>query len=309
MDRFQSLLKRYFWVVGGLVVVACAVFAAKATGHLVAGQYLNDADHGPKVTPKIATTPAPTKTFHNKDGTQLATRDMFCSDCTPSIVETPTTDPSSIQITSLPLQLLSTSIGSDPKDSYATLINSENQHQGAFGVGDIVPGASNSGEVVAIHFKYIDFKNGGHTERLGLVGTTPPVVAVAEPPPPPPNGDDMQSALESGIKKIDDTHFEIDKSLVDKVLLNPMAVSKGARVVPSMKDGKPDGFKLYAIRPSSAFAKLGLTNGDTLNSINGFDLTSADKALEAYTKLKDATSLEVDVTRRGKPVSLNYTVK
>jgi general secretion pathway protein C len=122
-------------------------------------------------------------------------------------------------------------------------------------------------------------------------------------------GDDMQGAVDAGIKKIDDNNYEIDKSLVEKVLLNPMAVAKGARVVPSMKNGKPDGFKLYAIRPSSAFAKLGLANGDTLQSINGFELTSADKALEVYTKLREATSLEVEVTRRGKPVTLKYSIK
>ncbi|HEX7704779.1 MAG TPA: hypothetical protein VF403_28760, partial [Kofleriaceae bacterium] len=75
------------------------------------------------------------------------------------------------------------------------------------------------------------------------------------------------------------------------------------------KDGKPDGFKLYAIRPSSVYAKLGLQNGDTLQSINGFDLTSADKALEVYTKLREATSLQVSVTRRGKQEQLSYTIR
>ena len=113
--------------------------------------------------------------------------------------------------------------------------------------------------------------------------------------------DELQASIDNGIKKIDDNNYEIDKSLVDKVLANPMAVAKGARVVPAVKNGKPDGFKLYAIRPSSVYAKLGLTNGDTLQSINGFELTSADKALEVYTKLREATSLEVEITRRGKP--------
>jgi general secretion pathway protein C len=147
-----------------------------------------------------------------------------------------------------------------------------------------------------------------------LLGATPPVsapVATAETPtlPNAEPGDEMQSSIDQGIKKIDDNNYEIDKSLVEKVLLNPMAVAKGARVVPSMKNGKPDGFKLYAIRPSSAFARLGLANGDTLQSINGFELTSADKALEVYTKLREATSLEVEVTRRGKPVTLKYSIK
>ena len=123
------------------------------------------------------------------------------------------------------------------------------------------------------------------------------------------SGDDLQASIDNGVKKIDDTTYEIDKSLVEKALANPMALAKGARVVPAVKNGKPDGFKLYAIRPSSVYAKLGLTNGDTLQSINGFELTSADKALEVYTKLREATQLQVEITRRGKPMTLNYSIR
>jgi len=208
------------------------------------------------------------------------------------------------------VQLLATMVATKPEDSYATIVNTDNQKQGAYSVGDIVPGAT--GKIKEIHYKYLDFENNGHVERLVLAGATAPVaaptVAVAEPTPDG-DKDDMQSAIDNGIKKISDNNYEIDKSLVDKVLANPMGVAKGARVVPAVKNGQPDGFKLYAIRPSSVYAKLGLANGDTLQSINGFELTSADKALEVYTKLREATSLEVNVTRRGKPVTLKYSIR
>jgi general secretion pathway protein C len=310
----QDLIKRYFWVLGGVVVMVCAVFAAKATSHIVEAKYLGDPDHGPKVAAIFARPETPVVAVRSKDGGQLASRNMFCSDCTPAADVKVSSDPSQIAITSLPLALLATNIGPRAEDSYATIINSENQKQGAYGVGDGVPGANNSGKIKSIHYKYIDFENNGRTERLVLLGATPPVTpapAVAETPQLPTDGDkdDLQASIDNGIKKIDDSNYEIDKSLVEKVLLNPMAVAKGARVVPSMKNGKPDGFKLYAIRPTSAFAKLGLSNGDTLQSINGFELTSADKALEVYTKLREATSLEVEVTRRGKPVTLKYSIR
>ena len=145
-----------------------------------------------------------------------------------------------------------------------------------------------------------------------LAGATPPVVAAAPVVEKPSNDgdkDDMQASIDNGIKKTGDNTYEIDKSLVDKVLANPMAVARGARVVPAVKNGKPDGFKLYAIRPSSVYSKLGLSNGDTLQAINGFELTSADKALEVYTKLREATQLEVEVTRRGKPLTLKYSIR
>jgi general secretion pathway protein C len=119
----------------------------------------------------------------------------------------------------------------------------------------------------------------------------------------------MTAAIESGVRKIDDSTFEIDRSLVDKVLANPMAIAKGARVMPSSKNGEADGFRLYAVRPSSVYSKLGFANGDTIHAINGFELNSMDKAMEVYGKLRDAGSLQVNITRRGKPVTLNYTIR
>ncbi len=304
----QDLIKRYFWVIGAVTVVICAVFAAKATGSILTAKFLGDSSKAPKVTVMAPRPDVPVKASRSKDGTQLASRNMFCAECTPS-APTVSADPSQIAQTSLPLVLLATNVSADPKQSYASVINTESQKQGAYGVDEMLPGAS--GKVKVIGYKFVDFENGGRIERLGLSGTpVPQTVAVTEPTAAPDeNKDDLQASIDNGIKKIDDTTYEIDKSLVEKVLVNPMAVAKGARIVPAMKNGKPEGFKLYAIRPTSVYAKLGLTNGDTLTSINGFELTSADKALEVYTKLREATSLELDVTRRGKPVTLKYTIR
>ena len=79
--------------------------------------------------------------------------------------------------------------------------------------------------------------------------------------------------------------------------------------MPSIKDGKANGFKLYAIRPNSLFAKIGLQNGDTIQSINGFDMSSPDKALEVYTKVRSSSALSVSVLRRGLPTNLDYSIK
>ena len=311
----QDLIKRYFWVVGAVTVMVCAIFAAKATGHVVEAKYLGDPEHAQRIAPSPVATlhPEPEKKTRTKDGGQLASRNMFCSECTPAEPVATSSDPSSVQLTTLPILLLATNIGASDKDSYASIINTDSQKQGAYSVGDKVPGATGTGKIKTIHFKYVDFDNNGHLERVVLQGATAPTPAPAVAAAPPPagdgSGDDLPASIDAGIKKIDDNTYEIDKSLVDKVLLNPMAIAKGARVVPAMKNGKPEGFKLYAIRPNSAFGKLGLTNGDTLTSINGFELNSADKALEVYTKLREATSLELEIQRRGKPQTLKYTIR
>ena len=308
----QDLIKRYFWVLGGIVVLVCAVFAAKATSHIIEAKALGDSSKTPHIVPTVPSPmQKPATPVRTKDGSQFATRNMFCSECTPSVAVATNVDPSQIQTTSLPLVLLATMVATNPKESYATIVNTENQKQGAFSIDDPIPGAT--GKVKEIHYKYVDFENSGHTERLVLAGATAPVttpVAVEQPTDTSgENKDDLQAAVDAGIKKIDDSNYEIDKSLVDKILANPMGVAKGARVVPAVKNGQPDGFKLYAIRPSSVYAKLGLANGDTLQSINGFELNSADSALNAYTKLREATSLELNVTRRGKPMTLKYQIR
>jgi len=50
-------------------------------------------------------------------------------------------------------------------------------------------------------------------------------------------------------------------------------------------------------------------NGDTINAVNGMDLTTPDKALEVYTKVRDAKRVKLEITRRGKLVTLHYVMK
>jgi C-terminal processing protease CtpA/Prc len=120
---------------------------------------------------------------------------------------------------------------------------------------------------------------------------------------------ELEKRVDANIKRIDDTHFEVTKKLVDEFVNSSSSLARSARVVPAVKDGKPDGFKLYAIRPSSLFAKLGFQNGDTLKRINGQDLTSLEKALEVYTKTRTATKFVVDILRRGSPLTITIVVK
>jgi general secretion pathway protein C len=144
-----------------------------------------------------------------------------------------------------------------------------------------------------------------------VADTSPP--AATPPSSSPPSAQDDTEALDkvmdAGIHLTDDTHVEINRAAFDRMLANPGAVTRGARVVPSVKDGKPYGFKLYAIRPRSLFARVGFLNGDTLVMLNGFELTSLDNALQLYTKLRDATFLAVDIVRRDRPLTIAITIR
>lgn len=110
------------------------------------------------------------------------------------------------------------------------------------------------------------------------------------------------------IERIDDTHVKVPKATAETVLGDPMTYAKGARVVPAIKNGKPAGLKLYAIRPNTLYARLNIMNGDTISAVNGEQLMSLDRALEVYTKLRNATELTFDIERRGRPMQLTITI-
>ena len=74
-------------------------------------------------------------------------------------------------------------------------------------------------------------------------------------------------------------------------------------------DGRPSGFKLSQIRPSSIFGRLGLQNGDTVQAVNGMEMNTPDQALGIYTKVRSASHLTITVDRRGEMVTLDYTIR
>jgi type II secretory pathway component PulC len=143
-----------------------------------------------------------------------------------------------------------------------------------------------------------------------LAATSPATPTPTVAPPPHDVAAEVTDAdLDAGIRTTDATHRKIARGLVDKILANPLGVARSVRFVAAQKDGRPDGFKLYSIQPGSVYARLGLENGDALERVGGIDLSSADKALDVYTKLSDAKHIDVTIVRRGVPMTLAFDIQ
>lgn len=128
------------------------------------------------------------------------------------------------------------------------------------------------------------------------------IVRPAAPSPDPA----VEAELAKLVTHLGGTRWEVD---VDALMADPMRFTRGARIVPSVKDGKPNGMKLYAIRPSSVYARLGLSNGDTIVRVGAIELTDMEAALEAYTQARAQDRVEVAIIRRGKPLTHTYVRK
>jgi general secretion pathway protein C len=101
-----------------------------------------------------------------------------------------------------------------------------------------------------------------------------------------------------------DTGCEMDRSLLDKISASRTALAESARFVPSYKDGKPNGVQIFAIRPGSVFAKIGMQDADFIKAVNGLDTSSLDAAVLAYHELQHASRLTFQIERHGKLIPL-----
>ncbi len=134
------------------------------------------------------------------------------------------------------------------------------------------------------------------------VGTVPPVPAQNDV------STVREDELDRGLHKSDETHYEIRRPLLARVLADQANVLRSARVVPEYQNGKLIGVKLFGIRPASVLSHLGLENGDSVRTINGNAINDPQSMLDAYTKAKGQHALTLELSRQGHPVTLTLAI-
>jgi general secretion pathway protein C len=134
--------------------------------------------------------------------------------------------------------------------------------------------------------------------------------ASASPPPAPSGGaSSVSDDIKKGIQRLSPNEFNVDRGVVDKILENQAELMRQARIVPEQENGKVVGIRLFGVRNDTLLGTLGMENGDRLEKINGFDMTSPEKALEAYARLRTADHLTISLNRKGQEQNLDYNIK
>jgi general secretion pathway protein C len=105
------------------------------------------------------------------------------------------------------------------------------------------------------------------------------------------------------ITKVSDTEFVIERSGSEKMTQMQQAFMKAGRVV----DGQ--GVRVQRSAATTILNQLGFQKDDMVKTINGFDMTNPDQAMQAYAQVKTAKKVQVQLERQGKPVTLDFTIK
>ncbi|MBA3538131.1 MAG: hypothetical protein H0T79_00745 [Deltaproteobacteria bacterium] len=141
-----------------------------------------------------------------------------------------------------------------------------------------------------------DLRAAQRAARADSMGTLrlPSVAPVADP-------------LVATITRVDDTHFEMPRATADKLIGDPSHL-KSARTYPSTILASP-GFRIFALRPQTAIAALGLANGDVVRGLNGSTTPTMDRFIEVLGQMPAAATWSIEIERRRLPIMITITVK
>lgn len=324
----DTYLKRYIWVLHLALIAAVAHSASLLVSHFIldaASSVLSpsaQANAQPMKRSKLETKRT------QKWATKISNRNLFNAN-PPGPEELSSKEPSvkeeekpkgqlpmpydECEDSDLKVTVQVTMVAEPPSASYS-MINVEGEDR-IYRIGDLI----SDREIVAIQWsgngQRVVISNSGKFECLtlgkknatgGRKRFTPPKSANTKPTE---NNNNNNDKFKDGVKEVSPGRFEVDRAMLDEQLADLDNLVRQARVIPHYKRGKPAGFKVVGIRSNSIFRHLGLKSGDVLKSVGGEELTSINKALGLFEKLKTSDNVNLDLERRGKVSSFEYNIK
>ena len=330
IEQIAGFLKNNSWIMN-LVFILFGSYYIASTVNTVIGHNLRalPTSNSNQNGNKFSTTNKPKK---NEKLSNIATRNLFGAKrevLKPQETEITPEENSfvgneygeeELQSCSVPISLRATLVSSKkPEWSIAVIYNNSKRETEVYSVIDGKNQILDDATLVEVRSREIIVRRNDHFERCLAEGeddknkgsgrnNKKPKFSNSSSKKQQSKSSESDDKVGSGVTKVSDTEYHVEREEIDRVLGNLSSVATKARIVPSFKNGKPNGFKLFSIKPKSIFSKIGLKNGDVVQKINGYDMNSPDKALELYSKLKDSSNITVDVKRRGRSMTLNYAV-
>ena len=316
--RFATLLGKYRWILNLGFIGLSAYFAATTTNAFVANSL--------RTLPEDDAASANNRSSRGKANASkpmystIAERNLFNlkrevvvpqeSEDEPE-AGSDELNPDDIRDCSLPIQVRGLMVADGvPEWSVALIYDNTERTSLTYSINEgrneVRPGAF----LTEIRDEEVLIRVGDHLEKCTMEDNKKaPRAPVGRPSAVASKGQKDDGDKESGIAKVSETEYTIEQEEINDVMGNLSKVATQARIVPSFKNGKPNGFKLFSIKPGSLYTKIGLRNGDVVQRINGYDMDSPDKALEVYQKLQDSKSITVEIQRRGKPMTMSYSIQ
>lgn len=195
------------------------------------------------------------------------------------------------------LALLGTARGSF-RETFALIRRASPPEERVFRLGDTVFGV---GPLVGVQKESVEILASGRKIRL----TTPLAMGIEPTSAPPP----PVAAPQTGAVQVGAGSYVIDQRALNAALENLGQVMTDARLLPSVKEGKVEGFRISEVKPAGVFSMIGMRNGDILLRINDLPVDSPERAIQSLASLKGQNRIKLDLVRDGQPTSFNYDIR
>lgn len=202
------------------------------------------------------------------------------------------------------LTLLGTARGSF-RETFVLVRKNSTGEERVFRLGDDLFG---SGKLIRVGKESMTLLAGGRTVMVAMP-TAPESAPPSTPASPHPQASNPSPPASAGVTSTGSGSFIIDKRALDAALDNISQAMTDARLLPSMKDGKVEGFRASEVKPQGVFGMVGVRNGDIIARINDFPIDSPDKAMQAFMTLKGQSRIKLDLIRDGRPTTFTYDIR
>ena len=82
-----------------------------------------------------------------------------------------------------------------------------------------------------------------------------------------------------------------------------------AKLRPHIEGGQPAGISITGIKPNALFKKMRLRNGDIITGVNGDAIQSVEDALRVFDQLSSGSNIQLQIKRRGREQTLDYSIE
>jgi type II secretion system protein C len=104
-------------------------------------------------------------------------------------------------------------------------------------------------------------------------------------------------------------NLQLDREELVASLADIEELIQQVHLTPYTLGNQPMGFMITEIPTDSVLAKIGLRSGDVIKAINDKTVTGPDDAVAFFQKIRESREVEIQLTRRRRPIQISLNIK
>lgn len=230
----------------------------------------------------------------------ILTRNLFnLKDSKDAGKEESETDVNALDQTSLSLVLWGTVSGFD-EEAYAVIEDTSTREQKLYHKGDQVQSAT----IKKILREKVILSVRGKDEVLEMQKEEEPGMMGGSSP-----YSRASASMGGSSGMMPSQQISLQRSMIQESIQDINKLMTQVKIMPNLENGEPNGLSVSNIQPNSIFRRMGLRNGDIIMGVDGQQIQSVDDALKLYQNLVNADGVKLQLKRRGRERSIDYSIR